>query len=65
MRSVNSYQDIKGPEEIEEERMAEHIFSDLMEEFDPECGDYNAYRAWCRRESRIRASEYMQEEEED
>lgn len=65
MYSVNSYQDIKGPDELEEERCFEGIFQSLLEEFDPECGDFNTYRNWCRKEARERAREVIEKEQEN
>lgn len=36
MRSANSYQDIKGPDELEEEMAYEHELQSMLNEFDPE-----------------------------
>ena len=60
MRSVNSYQDIKTPEEEEGERNYESLVNSLLSEYDPDEGDYKAYASWCRK----RARELMQEEAE-
>ena len=65
MNSVRSYQDIKGPDELEEERCYESILQSLLEEYDPEEGDFKAYQSWCRKRARELASESMLEEEDD
>ena len=65
MNSVRSYQDIKGPDELEEERCYESILQSLLEEYDPEEGDFKAYQSWCRKRARELASESMSEEEDD
>jgi hypothetical protein len=65
MRSCNSYQDIKTPEELEEERCSESIYESLLSEFDPEEGDFKAYQSWCRKRARELAAERMSEEEND
>lgn len=65
MNSVRSYQDIKGPDELEEERCYENILQGLLEEYDPEEGDFKAYQSWCRKRARELAAESMSEEEED
>ena len=57
MRSCNSYQDIKGPDEIEEENRYESILASLLEEYDPDEGDYKAYERWCRRRARELAAQ--------
>jgi hypothetical protein len=65
MRSCNSYQDIKTPEELEEERCAESIYEDLLSEFDPDEGDFKAYESWCRRRAGELARERLGEVEDD
>ena len=65
MNSVRSYQDIKGPDELEEERCYESILQSLLEEYDPEEGDFKAYQSWCRKRARELASESMSEEEDE
>ena len=65
MRSCNSYQDIKSPDELEEERCYESIYQSLLSEFDPEECNFIAYRSWCRKRARELASERCREEEED
>lgn len=65
MYSVRSYQDIKGPDELEEERCYESILQGLIEEYDPDEGDFKAYQSWCRKRARELASESMSEEEDD
>ena len=61
---LRSYQDIKGPDELEEERMRDSIYESLLRDFDPDCGSFTAYQSWCRKEARRIASAEMQEEEE-
>ncbi len=63
MRSVRSYQDIKNPDELEEESRYESILQSLIEEYDPDEGDFRAYQSWCRRRARELASKSMEEEE--
>lgn len=65
MRCVNSYQDIKSPDELEEERCYESILESLLEEYDPDEGDFKAYQNWCRKRARELASKSMEEEEND
>lgn len=65
MNSVRSYQDIKDPDELEEERCYESILQSLIEEYDPDEGDFRAYQSWCRKRARELASESMSEEEDD
>lgn len=69
MRSADNYQSIKTPEDLEEEDELRAIENSLLEEFDPECGDYKAYAAGCRREARIilehrRKQRQMEEDQE-
>lgn len=63
MNSVRSYQDIKGPDELEEESRYESIYESLLNEFDPDEGDFKAYQNWCRKRARELASKSMEEEE--
>lgn len=63
MRSCNSYQEIKSPDELEEENRYESILSSLLAEYDPDEGDYKAYQSWCRKRARELAKE--REEEDD
>jgi len=63
MRSCNSYQDIKSPDELEEESRYESILASLLSEYDPDEGDYKAYQNWCRKRARELAKE--REEEND
>lgn len=65
MTSVNRYQDIKGPDELEEERCYESILQSLLEEYDPDKGDFKAYQNWCRKRARELASKSMSEEEDE
>lgn len=51
MRSCNSYQDIKTPEEIEEDSCWESEYESMVEEYDPEEADgcsLAQYKANCR-----------------
>lgn len=54
MRSANSYQEIKGPEELEEEQEYENELQGMLNEFDPEeaaahgCS-YRTFKQNCRR----------------
>ena len=61
MRSVNSYQDIESPDELEEESRYESILQSLLEEYDPDEGDFKAYQSWCRKRARELASKSMEE----
>ena len=63
MRSCNSYQDIKTPDELEEENRYESVLASLLAEYDYEEGDYKAYQSWCRKKARELAKE--REEEND
>ena len=63
MICCSSYQDIKSPDELEEENRYESILSSLLAEYDPEECDYKAYQNWCRKRARELASESMEEEE--
>ena len=64
MYSADSYQSIKGPDELEEESRYESILQSLLEEYDPDEGDFKAYQNWCRKRARELASESMEEDEE-
>ena len=65
MRSAESYQSIRTPEEEYEERSYESIYQSLLNEFDYEEGDFKAYQSWCRKRARELASERCEEEEEE
>ena len=65
MRSADSYQSIKDPDELEEESRYESILQSLIEEYDPDEGDFRAYQNWCRKRARELVSESMSEEEDD
>jgi len=65
MICCKSYQDIKSPDELEEERRYESIYESLLNEFDPEEGDFKSYQSWCRKRARELAEESMSEEEND
>lgn len=59
MRSADSYQSIKDPDELEEERCYESILQSLIEEYDPDEGDFRAYQSWCRKRARELAREQL------
>lgn len=63
MIGLKSYQDIKTPEEIDEDRRYESILSHLLEEYDPDEGDYRAYKQWAMKEARKRAREEPEDDE--
>ena len=65
MLSCNSYQDLKSPDELEEERCSESIYESLLNEFDPDEGDFKAYQSWCRKRAVELARERLEEEEDD
>lgn len=68
MHSVNTYQDIETPEEIEEKQNFENIYNDLLSEYDPEeMGVYSNYKNWCRKKARqiFNDKKAAQEEEDD
>ena len=65
MISAENYQSIKDLYELEEERHTESIYQSLLEEYDPEEGDFKAYQNWCRKRARELASKIMSEEEEN
>lgn len=52
MYSVNSYQDIKDPSDLEDEQRYNAILTSLLEEFDPECGNYASFKQGCIRQAR-------------
>ena len=61
MICCSSYQDIKSPDELEEESRYESIYESLLNEFDPDEGDSKVYQNWCRK----RARELVKEREEE
>lgn len=65
MRSAESYQSIRTPEEEYEERSYESIYQSLLNEFDYEEGDFKAYQSWCRKRARELAREQLEEESEE
>lgn len=65
MIGLKSYQDIKTPEELEEESCTESIYESLLSEFDPDEGDFKAYQSWCRKRARELASKRLEEESEE
>lgn len=52
MYSANSYQDIKDPSDLEDEQRYNAILNSLLEEFDPECGNYATFKQGCIRQAR-------------
>lgn len=62
---LRSYQDIKTPEEIEEERHRDSYYNSLLEDYDPECGSFEGYKSWCRKQAREMARADMAEDEEE
>lgn len=63
MIGLKSYQDIKTPEEIDEDRRYNSILNNLLKEYDPDEGDYKAYKQWAMKEARKRAVETEIEED--
>ena len=57
MICCSSYQDIESPDELEEDRRYESIYESLLNEFDPDEGDFKAYQNWCRKRARELAKE--------
>lgn len=64
MRSADSYQSIKDPDELEEESRYESILQSLIEEYDPDEGDFKSYQNWCRKRARELASKTAEEEDD-
>ena len=64
MICCKSYQDIRSQDELEEERRYESIYESLLNEFDPDEGDFKAYQSWCRKRARELAEEREEEENE-
>lgn len=68
MYSVNSYQDIKSPSDLDDEHRYNSILNSLLEEFDPECGNYATFKQGCIRQAqrimKERAWEYEEEEDD-
>jgi hypothetical protein len=64
MTCCKSYQDIRSPDELEEESRYESIYESLLNEFDPDEGDFKAYQSWCRKRARELAKEKEIEEQE-
>lgn len=65
MYSVNSYQDIKDPSDLEDEQRYNAILNSLLEEFDPECGNYATFKQGCIRQARRIMKERAWENEEN
>lgn len=68
MYSVNSYQVIKSPSDLDDEQRYNSILNSLLEEFDPECGNYATFKQGCIRQAqrimKERAWEYEEEEDD-
>ncbi|MBQ0165478.1 MAG: hypothetical protein KBT02_00035 [Treponema sp.] len=63
MRSCNSYQDIKTPEELEEEAIYESQLQDLLDEYDPDMScTFQQYKSTCIRRLRERRKKWKQQE---
>lgn len=52
MYSADSYQSIKDPSDLEDEQRYNAILNSLLEEFDPECGNYATFKQGCIRQAR-------------
>ena len=65
MYSVNSYQDIKDPSDLEDEQRYNAILNSLLEEFDPECGSYASFKQGCIRQAQRIMKERAWENEEE
>lgn len=69
MQCCNSYQEIKTPEDLEEEVIFESIYEELLDEWDPdEAGNcsFNTFANNCRSQARRMFERYkMQELEEN
>ena len=63
MIGLRSYQDIKTPEEIDEDRRYESILGCLLRDYDPDAGNYKAYKQWAMKEARKRAKELEEDDE--
>ena len=64
MYSVNSYQDIKSPSDLEDEQRYNSILNSLLEEYDPECGNFASFKQGCIRQAQRMMKERAWEEEE-
>ena len=65
MYSAESYQSIKDPSDLEDEQRYNSILNSLLEEFDPECGNYASFRQGCIRQARRIMKERAWENEEE
>ena len=65
MYSVENYQSIKTPEDIEDERRYESILNSLLQEFEPECGSYATFKRGCIRQVQRIMKDRPWEEEDD
>ena len=66
MYSAESYQKIKDPSDLEDEQRYNAILNDLLQEFDPECGNYATFKQGCIRQARrIMKERACENEEED
>lgn len=65
MYSANSYQNIKDPFDLEDEQRYNSILTSLLEEYDPECGNYATFKQGCIRQARRIMYERAWENEEE
>ena len=65
MYSADSYQSIKSPSDLEDEQRYNAILTSLLEEFDPECGNYATFKQGCIRQAQRIMKERAWEEEEE
>ena len=65
MYSADSYQSIKSPSDLEDEQRYNAILTSLLEEFDPECGNYATFKQGCIRQAQEIMKERAWEEEEE
>lgn len=65
MYSADSYQSIKSPSDLEDEQRYNAILTSLLEEFDPECGNYATFKQGCIRQAQRMMKERAWEGEEE
>ena len=65
MYSADSYQSIKSPSDLEDEQRYNAILTSLLEEFDPECGNFETFKQGCIRQAQRIMKERAWEEEEE
>lgn len=63
MYSADSYQSIKSPSDLEDEQRYNAILTSLLEEFDPECGNFATFKQGCIRQAQRIMKERAWEEE--